>query len=75
LLPVNSAIIDKEAARRTLSLPESATVLMSIANEKYFRPMQGYDFFRTASTVLNRLPDAYLMMVGVKKGSPLVPDV
>ena len=74
LQPFNSAVIDKEAARRALSLPESATVLMSIANENYFRPMEGYDFFRTASTILSRLPDAYLMIVGVKKGSPFVPD-
>lgn len=74
LLPINRAIIDKEAARRALSLPESATVLMSIANENYFRPFGGYDFFRTARTVLSRLPDAYLMIVGVKKASPLVPD-
>jgi hypothetical protein len=47
---------------------------MSIANEKYFRPMEGYDFFHTASTILSRLPDTYLMIVGVEKGSPLVPD-
>jgi hypothetical protein len=74
LLPINSPIIDKEAARRALSLPESATVLMSIANENYFRPMEGYDFFRTARSILRKLPDAYLMIVGVKKGSLLVPD-
>ena len=36
--------------------------------------MEGYDFFRTARSILRKLPDAYLIIVGVKKGSPLVPD-
>jgi len=74
LWPINSDIIDKEAARRQLALPESATVIMSIAQEHYFRPMEGYDFFRTARRILRKLPNAYLMIVGVKKGSALVPD-
>jgi hypothetical protein len=73
LFPLSGAIIDKEAARRKLFLPDRAMVLMSIANEKYFRPMEGYDFFRTARSLLRKLPDAYLMVVGVKQGSPLVP--
>lgn len=73
LVPLSAAIIDKEAARRKLSLPDRAMVFMSIANEKYFRPMEGYDFFRTASSLLRKLPDAYLVIVGVKQGSPLVP--
>lgn len=74
LWPINNGIVDKENARRELSLPESATVIMSIAQEHYFQPMQGYNFFRTARYILRKLPDVYLMIVGVKKGSPLVPD-
>jgi hypothetical protein len=74
LWSVNNGVVDKENARRELSLPESATVLMSIAQEHYFRPMEGYNFFRTARSILRKLPDAYLIIVGVNKGSPLVPD-
>jgi hypothetical protein len=69
----NRVAIDKEAARRKLSLPEGATIILSIAQEHYFRPMEGYDFFRTAKKIFQRLPEAYLMLVGVGKGSPLVP--
>jgi len=74
LQPLQGNPIDKEAARRALSLPENAIVLMSIGHAHYFRPMVGYDFFRTASTILDRLSDAYLIIVGVEKGNPLVPD-
>lgn len=74
LWPINSDIVDKAAAKRKLSLPGSATVIMSIAMEHYFRPMEGYNFFSTARSILRKLPDAYLMIVGIKKGSPLVPD-
>lgn len=74
LWPIDSGIVDKEAARRELSLPESATLVISMAQEHYFRPMEGYDFFRTARTILRKLPEAYLMIVGVGKGSPLVPE-
>lgn len=74
LWPYDSDIVDKGAAKRKLSLPESATVIMSIAQEHYFRPMEGYNFFSTARSILRKLPDAYLMIVGVKKGSPFVPD-
>ncbi len=74
LWAIDAVSVDKEAARRKLSLPESATVLISIGQEYYFRPMEGYDFFRTARSILKKLPDAYIIIVGVKKGSPLVPD-
>ena len=74
LSALNNVIINKKAARRKLSLPESATVLISIAQGHYFRPMEGYDFFHTARSILRKLPDAYLMIVGVERGSPLVSD-
>jgi len=74
LLPSNSKSFDKEVAKQKLSLPKNAPVIMSIAQEHYFRPMAGYNFFRTARCILRKLPDSYLMIVGVGKNSPLVPD-
>jgi len=74
MLPIDGGIVDKAAARRELSLPEDATVIMSLAHEPYFTPREGYDFFRTLSVLLEKLPDAYFLIVGVQKDSRLVPD-
>jgi hypothetical protein len=75
LWPISDNIIDKEAAKRELTLPERATVILSMAHEKYYEPMNGYNFFKTAISILKELPDAYMMIVGVKKDNPFVPDV
>ena len=74
MLPTEEGIVDKAAARRELSLPEQATVIMSLAHEPYYRPMEGYNFFRTLETLMGKLPDAYFLIVGVRKDSPLVPE-
>jgi hypothetical protein len=74
LFPFNSEIVDKASAKRKLSLPENAIVIMSIAQEHYFIPMEGYNFFSTARKILRKLPEAYMIIVGVKKESSLVPN-
>jgi len=66
--------IDKLAAKRAIGISESAPVLLSIASEEYFAPLEGYDFFRTASRLLSRIPTAHLLVVGVPQESTLVPD-
>ena len=68
MLPTEEGIVDKAAARRELSLPEQATVIMSLAHEPYYRPMEGYNFFRTLETLMGKLPDAYFLIVGVREG-------
>jgi hypothetical protein len=54
-------------------LPEKAVVIMSMAQEHYFRPMTGYNFFRTTKIILDKIPNAYLMIVGINKNCPFVP--
>jgi hypothetical protein len=72
--PIDDGTVDKAAARRELSLPEDATVIMSLAYERYYTPMDGYHFFRTLKTLTENLPDAYFLIVGLDQNSPLVSD-
>jgi len=74
LWPIDDSRIDKEAAKKELLLPENATVIMSLAHEKYFRPMKGYNIYSTVRSILRKIPDAHMIIVGVKKDNPFVPD-
>jgi hypothetical protein len=65
--------ICKRSAKRRLGLSESDPLVMSIASEWYFKPIEGYDFFRTVSKLLDSHPSVNVLVVGVRPNSPLVP--
>jgi hypothetical protein len=73
LRPLPSHAIDKEAARRELNMAPDLPVAMSIGSEPYFCPIEGYDFFHTASRLLKAHPALHLLVVGVPSESPLIP--
>jgi hypothetical protein len=72
LTPLGSNPIDKAAARKALGIDESVPLAMSIAQENYFKPMEGYDFFRTASRLMESNPSVHLLIVGVPPESALI---
>jgi hypothetical protein len=74
LAPMHRQPVDKRAAKAALGLSPDAPMVLSIGNEAYYSPANGYDFFRTAEKLLAASPDVTLIVVGVRQVSPLVPD-
>ena len=80
VLPLTTAVeplsmdeVDKAAALRQIAMAGDMPVMMTIASEKYFRPANGYDFFKTAHRLLSANPRAHLLMVGVRESTQFVP--
>lgn len=73
-VPPTDEGIDKRAARAAMGLSSAAPVVMTIAYESYFRPGNGYDFFRTVERLFSRRPDVQFLVVGVPESSRLVPN-
>jgi hypothetical protein len=73
LAPVTSDHIDKAKAKAALGLDPSRALVLAMAKESYFRPIAGYDFFRTARTLLERNLAAQLVFVGPDHNCPWVP--
>ncbi len=73
LVPLKHGSIDKRAAKTALGLSPQKPVGMTVALEQYFRPMQGYEFFRTLQTLMGLLPDLQFLVVGVSEESRIVP--
>ena len=74
IVPIEGDHIDRRAAKKDLGLPEDEPVAMTMANEDYFRPVDGYNFFGTMKKLVERRPDLQLIFVGVSEHSPLVPE-
>ena len=74
IVPIDGDHIDRRAAKKNLGLPEDEPVVMTMANEDYFRPLDGYNFFGTMKKLAERRPDLHLIFVGVSEHSPLVPE-
>lgn len=71
--PMNLEPVDKPEARRQLGLAPDCPVILSIAQEHYYQPAGGRDFFRTAAQILQAAQNAHLLLVGVRSDSSLVP--
>jgi len=56
----------KAEARRKLSLPQSAVILLTIGGAKKYLPMKDLDFTLVAERILQRNPQALLIAVGPK---------
>lgn len=65
--------IDKQAAKLKLNLAPDRPVVMTIAQEHYFAPMDGYNFFATLGKLLNLLPELQVVVLGVSSDSRHVP--
>lgn len=74
LEPLRWGDIDKNAAKERLGLPANQPVVLTIATAHYFKPMAGYDFFKTAAKLLDRKRELHLLVVGVPADSLLVPE-
>jgi hypothetical protein len=74
LEPLVRTNVDKVAARRALGLPPSAPTAVTVGAERYFKPMDGYDFFATMQKVLRAHPDLHLLVVGVGEACRFVPE-
>jgi hypothetical protein len=74
LEPLRWSEIEKRDAKAALGLPADRPVAMSIGQEPYYLPIEGYDFFKTAGKLLEMLPELYLVVVGVREASQVVPD-
>ena len=73
LASVTSDHIDKAKAKAALGLDPSRAVLLAMAADPYFRPIPGYDFYRTARRLLDRNPTVQLIVVGPDHNSSWVP--
>ncbi|QDV39706.1 hypothetical protein ElP_76790 (plasmid) [Tautonia plasticadhaerens] len=58
-------ILSREAARRRLGIPADTFVLLSVGRAIKFRPTARQNFLRTARLLLERLPSAHLIVVGL----------
>lgn len=52
------------AARKQLDLPDHAPVLLSIGDGYKYTPIQGRDFLEAAERILERCPEAYMVVLG-----------
>lgn len=80
LLPVtcgvksfNAKEIDKTKAKAKLGFSSATPLVLTVGAETYFTPTAEYDFFRTASRLLDRDPTVSVIVVGVDPSSPLIP--
>lgn len=56
--------ISRKAAKRTLGIPESQIMLLSVGRGEKYRPCGNYDFVGTAGKILDRHPCAHFYVVG-----------
>lgn len=71
--PLTWGEVDKRLAKAKLELAPDQPVVMTIANESYFRPTEEADFFATLAKLLSAKPELQVVMVGVGEESALVP--
>lgn len=62
--------IDKAAAKRALGFSDGDTLLLAMAYTTYWVPNHEYDFFRTASKILELDPRVHVLMVGPDARDP-----
>jgi len=73
IAPVTRDPIDKAAARISLGFDRSSCLVLTGGHERYFTPIAGYDFFRTAQRLLAANPKMQLLVMGIRSESSLVP--
>ena len=56
--------VSRQDARRSLGIPETQIVLLSIGRAQKYRPCGPYDFVGTANKILDRRSKAHLYVVG-----------
>ncbi len=54
----------KSAARRTLGIPETANVLLTVGSEFKYRPLPGLDFLSTVRKIIEKEDNTFLIAVG-----------
>jgi len=55
----------RRRARRALGIPEQSTVILTVGAAFKYWPMKGLDFVQSIERVLNRVPNAVLLAVGL----------
>jgi hypothetical protein len=63
----------RSEAKRYLGIPEHSVVLLSIAHAFKYRPINEFDFSSLVLPLLERFPQAYLLMVGPSDDSQWLP--
>lgn len=63
-LDMPSCRLDKAAARKALGMPEDQLVFLSIGRPEKYRPSGPFDFTATANKILERVPQAHMIVIG-----------
>lgn len=65
--PTASSLEARQRLRRSLGLPEQATMLLTVGSEAKYEPMPGLDFVAIALEILRAGDDVYLVAIGPKE--------
>jgi hypothetical protein len=59
--------IDKAGAKRKIGVPPDSFCLLSMGSEDKFYPTETYNFFLTASQIVEKFSDVYIVIVGINQ--------
>lgn len=72
---VSNLLLDKDAAKQSLGLSPGSKTLLSMGNPSYFCPVAGANFFSAVDRVLDRDPNAELLLVGPDSATPQLAEM